>query len=92
MISVVNSLLYISDFICLIPLSSLASIIAQLVKKKKKSACNTGDHSSIPGLGQSPGERKGYPFQYSGLENPMDCIVHKVAKSQTEKLSISLFS
>ena len=29
-----------------------------------------------------PGEGKGYPLQYSGLENSMDCIVHGVAKSQ----------
>ena len=36
----------------------------------------------IPGLGgRSPGEGKGYPLQYSGLENSMDCIVHWVAKS-----------
>ena len=38
---------------------------------------------SIPGLGRSPGKRKGYPLQYSGLENSMDCMVHGVAKSQT---------
>ena len=38
---------------------------------------------SIPRLGRSPGEGKGYPLQYSGLENPMDYIVHRVAKSQT---------
>ena len=37
----------------------------------------------IPGLGRSPGEGKGYPLQYSGLENSMDCIVHGVTKSQT---------
>ena len=36
-----------------------------------------------PGLGRSPGEGKGYPLQYSGLENSMDCIVHGVTKSQT---------
>ena len=36
----------------------------------------------IPRLGRSPGEGKGYPLQYSGLENSMDCIVHGVAKSQ----------
>ena len=36
-----------------------------------------------PLLGRSPGEGKGYPLQYSGLENPMDCIVHEVIKSQT---------
>ena len=49
----------------------------------KESACNAGDLGSIPGLGRSPGEGKGYPLQYSGLENSMDGIVHGVAKSQT---------
>ena len=49
----------------------------------KESACNAGDLGSVPVLGRSPGEGKGYPLQYSGLENPMDCIVHGVAKSQT---------
>ena len=37
----------------------------------KESACNMGDLGSIPGLGRSPGEGKGYPLQYSGLENSM---------------------
>ena len=41
----------------------------------KEFACNVGDLGSIPGLGRSPGEGKGYPLQYSGLENSMDCIV-----------------
>ena len=49
----------------------------------KESACNTGDLGLIPGLGRSCGEGKGYPLQYSGLENAMDYIVHGVAKSQT---------
>ena len=49
----------------------------------KKSTCNAGDPSLIPGLGRSPGEGIGYPLQYSGLENSMDCIVHGVAKSPT---------
>ena len=49
----------------------------------KEFARNAGDLSSIPGLGRSPGEGKGYLLQYSGLENSMDCIVHKVAKSWT---------
>ena len=49
----------------------------------KESACNMGDLGSIPGLGRSPGEGTGYPLQYSGLENAMDCIDHGVAKSQT---------
>ena len=37
----------------------------------KESACNAGDPASIPGLGSSPGEGKGYPLQYPGLENSM---------------------
>ena len=37
-----------------------------------ESASNEGDLSLIPGLGRSPGEGKGFPLQYSGLENPMD--------------------
>ena len=49
----------------------------------KASACNAGELDSIPGLGRSPGERNGYPLQYSGLENSTDYIVHGVAKSQT---------
>ena len=40
----------------------------------KESACSAGDLGSIPGLGRSPGEGKGYPLQYSGLENSMDSI------------------
>ena len=38
---------------------------------------------SIPGLGRSPREGKGYPLQYSGLENSMDYAVHGIANSQT---------
>ena len=49
----------------------------------KESDCNAGDLGLIPGLGRSPGEGKGYPLQYSGLENSMDCIVRGVTKSQT---------
>ena len=49
----------------------------------KESACHVGDLGSIPGLGRSPGEGKGYPLQYSGLDNSMDYIVYRVAKSQT---------
>ena len=50
----------------------------------KESTCNVGDLGSIPGLGRSPGEGNGYPLQYSGLENSIDCIVHRVAKSRTQ--------
>ena len=49
----------------------------------EESACNSGDLGSIPGLGRPPGEGKGYPLQYSGLENSMDYRVQGVAKSQT---------
>ena len=42
-----------------------------------------GDLGSIPGLGRSPGEGKGYRLQYPGLENSMDYIVRGVAKGQT---------
>ena len=41
----------------------------------KESACNAGDMGSIPGLGRIPGEGNGYPLQYSGLENFMDCSI-----------------
>ena len=58
----------------------------------KESACNVGDLGSIPALGRPPGEGKGYPLQYSGLENSMDCIVHGGSKDldMTEWLSLSL--
>ena len=46
----------------------------------KESACNVGDLGSIPGLGRSPGEGKGYPLQYFGLENTNIYTVHGVAK------------
>ena len=49
----------------------------------KESASKVGDLHSNPGLGRSPGEGKGYPLQYSGLQNSMDCIVHRVTKSWT---------
>ena len=54
----------------------------------KESTCNEGDPDLIPDLGRSPGERDGYPLQYSCLENPMDSrawqpTVHGVKKSQT---------
>ena len=61
----------------------------------KESACNEGDLGSIPGLGKSPGEGNGNPFQHSCLGNPMDsrawwAIIHGVAKESdtTERLSV----
>ena len=50
----------------------------------KESSCNLGDLGSVSGLGRSFGGGKGYPLQYSGLENNMDCTVHGVAKSWTQ--------
>ena len=50
----------------------------------KESTSNVEDLGLIPGLGRSSGDRKGYPLQYSGLENAMDCIVHGVTQSRTQ--------
>ena len=50
----------------------------------EKSTCNAGYPGSITGLGRFPRERKGYPLQYSGLDNSMDCISHGVAKNWTQ--------
>ena len=49
----------------------------------KESICNAEDMGSTPGMGKAPAEGKSYPFQYSCLENSMDCIVHGVTKSWT---------
>ena len=59
--------------------------VAQVVKEY---ACNEGDLPSVPGLGRSPGKGKGYPLQYSCLENPMDrgawqATVYGITKRQT---------
>ena len=50
----------------------------------KESAWDVGDLGLIPGWARSPGEGRGYPLQYSGLENSMDCMVHGVSKSQAQ--------
>ena len=59
---------------------SWASLVAQLVKNLPAI-----QEVWVPFLGREdpPGEGKGYPLQYSGLENSMDCIVHRVANSRT---------
>ena len=54
----------------------------------KESTCNAGDLGSIPRLGRSPEDGKGYPLQDSGLENSMD-YTHGVTESDTtEQLSV----
>ena len=57
---------------CILILSRIHSSVG------KESVCNVGDLGSIPGLGRSPGEGKGYSLHYSALENSMDCIVHGI--------------
>ena len=62
-----------------------ASLVTQLVKNLPAKR-----ETWVQSLGwEDPMEGKGYPLQYSGLENFMDCIVHGVTKSQTERLSLS---
>ena len=57
----------------------------------KESACNVGDLGSILGLGRSPGEGKGFPLQYSGLEKSMDYSPWgRKELDTTERLSLSL--
>ena len=57
--------------------------VALVVKNLPANAGDIRDAGLIPGLGRSPGEGKGYTFQYSGLENSMNSIVQGVAKSWT---------
>ena len=53
-------------------------------------ACNAGDLGLIPGLGRSPGEGSGNPFQYSCLENSMDRPWGRKELDMTEQLTPSL--
>ena len=57
----------------------------------KEPTCNAGDLCSIPGLGRSPGERKGYSLQCSCLENSMDLTVHGVTKSRLSDFHFLMF-
>ena len=59
---------------------------------RKESAYNVGDLGSVPGLGRSPGEGKGYPLQYSVVENPMGSIAENWGGGEiTELLQMSLW-
>ena len=74
-----------------------ASLVAPIMKE---STCNTGDPGSIPGSGRSPGEKNGYPLQYSCLENPMDrgawwATVHVWGRKEsgtTDRVTFTFFS
>ena len=53
----------------------------------KESTCNAGDPGSIAALWRSPGKGIGYPLQYSGLENSMDCSlpgssIHRILQAR----------
>ena len=56
----------------------------------KEPAWNAGDPGLISGLGRSPGEGKGYPFQYSGLENSMNYLWGRKGLDTTERLSLCI--
>ena len=65
-----------------------------MVKNPPANAGDTRDTGLIPGSGRSPGGRKGNPFQYSCLENPVDrgawwATVHRVTKSWTQRKRLS---
>ena len=55
----------------------------------KEFDCNMGDLDSIPGLGRSPGEGKGSPLQYSGLENSVNCIVHGSQRVRHDRVTLT---
>ena len=71
--------------------------VALVINNLPANAGDVRDVGSIPGLGRSPGGGHGNPFQYSGLENPMDrrawwAAVHGVVKSQTQLKRLSMCS
>ena len=62
--------------------------MAPVVKNLPTDAADMRDVGLIPGLGRSPGEGNGNPFQYPCLGNAMDrgawwAAVHRAAKSWT---------
>ena len=69
-----------------------ASQVALVVKRLPANAGDTRDKGSIPGLGRSPGEANGSPFQWSCLENLMDrrtwwTTDHRVTESDTTEVT-----
>ena len=84
------SVLYITSFISFFLFIFHIQVISYIClggfpgdSEGKESTCNAADPGLIPELGRSLGEGNGYPLQYSGLENAMDCMVHGVAKGRT---------
>ena len=73
----------------LCPRTLWSTLSNNLMAQREESTCNVGDQSSIPAWGRCPGERNGYPLQYSFLETSMDrgtwwAAIHRVAKSGTQ--------
>ena len=68
--------------------STMEALIAQLVE----STCNAGDPGLIPGSGRSTGEGKGYPLQYSDLENSMYSPWDRKELDMNEWLSLFSFN
>ena len=69
--------------------------MAQEVKNPPANAGDAEGKGSVPGWGRSPGEGKGYPRQYSCLENSMDrgawwATVHKVAESDMTEQTLNV--
>ena len=56
----------------------------QSAKTRPGAVAQTMNSLFGPWVAKIPGEGNGYPLQYTGLENSMDCIVHRVTKSQTQ--------
>ena len=63
---------------------SLSELLELVMDREAWRAAVHGVAKSQSLDGRSAGEGKGYPLQYSGLENSVHCIVHRVAKSQTQ--------
>ena len=60
-----------------------------MVKNPPANPGGLRDVGSIPGSGRYPEGGHGNPLQYSCLENPMDKVVHRAAKSRTGQRRLS---
>ena len=85
-----------SDFKMGLEIRQGASQVAIVVKNPPANTGDIKDAGSVPGLGRTPGGRRGNPLQYSCLENPMDrgawrATVHGVTKSQTRLSDLTHF-